>query len=290
MNTCEHEGEKMKYRKIKLTPELAKEWLGTMPEYQRSPSSLVVAEYAKDMAEGRWVAGTGDAFMFNKQKQMIDGQHRCLAVIESGVTIDAIVIDGLDDEVYLVLDKGRKRTAANSINGKNANARAAIAKALIALSNGIPLASIIGGNTSKKESPISATETAAVANDNESTISEILECYTQLKSANNGRFSALVATCLAAYAIEATGNIESFYAFCSDLAKPLQERPMVCTMARERASSFNVAKGKSKNAVLFAIYAVAFKNWMNDYTPTIIQTSTITNRINTIPVKRDWGL
>ena len=65
---------------------------------------------------------------------------------------------------------------------------------------------------------------------------------------------------------------------------------MVCTMARERASSFNVAKGKSKNAVLFAIYAVAFKNWMNDDTPTIIQTSTITKRINTIPVKRDWGL
>ena len=70
---------------------------------------------------------------------MIDGQHRCLAVIESGCTIKATVIDGLDDEVYLVLDKGRKRTAADTIGGKHANVRAAIAKAIIALDNGTPL-------------------------------------------------------------------------------------------------------------------------------------------------------
>ena len=288
---CEIRKDKtMKYKQIKLTPELAKEWLATMPEYQRSVSTLVVAEYAKDMAEGRWVEGTGDAIRFNKQGQMIDGQHRCLAVVESGTTIVVTVIEGLDDEVYLVLDKGRKRTAADTIGGKNANVRAAIAKSLIALASGTPVASIVGGNASKKNNPISATEAAEVAMTNEATVSQILECYVQLKSANNGRFSAPVATCLVAYAAELTGNMESFNKFCDDLIKPVQDRSVVCTMAREKASSFILSKGKSKNAMIFAIYAIAFRSWVSGNTPKIIQTSNITKDINSTPLKRDWNL
>ena len=280
----------MKYKQIRLTPELAREWLETMPEYQRSASAVVVAEYAKDMADGRWVEGTGDAIRFNKQGQMIDGQHRCLAVIESGISINVTIIEGLDDEVYLVLDKGRKRTAADAIGGKNANVRAAIAKALIALNNGTPVASILSGNTSKKNSPISATEAAEVAKNKEDVISQLLECYQQLKSANNGRFSAPVATCLAAYAIELNGSIESFYEFCSDLNKPVQQRPIVCTMAKEKAASFNLAKGKSKNTMIFAIFAIAYKNWSVGLDPKIIQTSSITKNPDAVALARDWGL
>lgn len=280
----------MNYKHIRLTPELAKEWLDTMPEYQRSASALVIAEYAKDMVDGRWVEGTGDAIRFNKQGQMIDGQHRCLAVIESGVSIMVTIIEGLDDEVYLVLDKGRKRTAADTIGGKNANVRAAIAKAMIALSNGMPVASILGGNSSKKNSPISATEAAEVAKRKEDTVSQILECYQQLKVANNGRFAAPVATCLVAYALELNGSIENFYEFCSDLNKPVQERPIVCTMAREKAASFSITKGKSKNTMIFAIFAIAFKNWASGITPKIIQTSLITKDTDAIALNRDWGL
>lgn len=280
----------MNHKQVLLTPELAKEWLNTMPEYQRRASSGVVAEYAKDMADGRWVEGTYDPIRFNKQNQMIDGQHRCLAVIESGVSVVVTLIEGLDDDVYPVLDKGRKRTAADSIGGKNANVRAAIAKALIALSNGVPAASILSGNTSKKSSPISATETIEVAKNKEYAISQLLDCYMQLKSANNGRFSAPVAVCLAAYAIERNGSIENFYEFCADLNKPVQERPVVCTMAREKAASFNLTKGKSKNAMVFAIYAIAYKNWVDGFTPKIIQTSAITKNIDAVALKRDWGL
>ena len=280
----------MDYRNIKLTPELAREWLDTMPEYQRGVSKRVVAEYAKDMTEGRWVEGTGDAIRFNKQGQMIDGQHRCLAVIESGVSIIVTIVDGLDDEVYLVLDKGRKRTAADTIGGKNANARAAIAKVLIILGNGDPLASAIGGQVSNKANPISATETAEYAKSHEEVISKICDCYLLLKAANSQRFSAAVATCLFAYAEEKSGSDESFYGFCIDLNKPVQERPTICTMAREKAANFNLTKGKSKNAMIFAIYAVAYQNWLKGETPKIIQSSGITRAINNVPVKRNWGL
>lgn len=280
----------MKYRKVKLTPELAAVWLDSMPEYQRKASDAVVAEYAKDMAEGRWVEGTGDAFRFNKQGQMIDGQHRCLAVIASGVSIWAIVFEELDDEVYLVLDKGRKRTVADVIGGKNASVRAAIARTLVALSDGVPLASVLSGNFSRKSNPISATEVAEAAKKKECVVSQISECFMFLKSANNGRFSASVATCLVAYAIEMTGSIESFAGFCDDLVKPVNERQMVCTMAREKASSFNLTKGKSKNVMIFAIYAISYKYWLHGETPKIIQTSSVTRNVNAVALKRDWGL
>lgn len=280
----------MNYKSIKLTPELAREWLDTMPEYQRGVSKNTVAEYAKDMEEGRWVEGTGDAIRFNKQGQMIDGQHRCLAVIKSGVSIMVTIIDGLDDEVYLVLDKGRKRSAGDTIGGKNANARAAIAKVLIILGNGDPLASAVGGQISNKDNPISATETAEYAKSHEEIISKILDCYMLLKAANNKRFSAAVATCLFAYAKEKSGSDESFYRFCIDLNEPVQERPTICTMAREKASNFNLAKGKSKNAMMFAIYVVAYQNWLKGETPKIIQSSGITRAINNVPVERNWGL
>lgn len=280
----------MRYRIVTLTPELAMAWLDSMPEYQRKPSDAVVAEYAKDMREGRWVEGTGDAFRFNKADQMIDGQHRCLAVVESGVTIKVIVIEGLDDEVYLVLDKGRKRTAGDAIGGKNANVRAACAKALIALENGTQLASILSGNTSSKNNPISATEIAEYALENEALVTSVVNCFAKLKAANSGRFSAPVATCLYAYAAEMTGNAETFGDFCHELVKPVQERQTVLTMAREKAASFNIVKGKSKNATLFAIFAIAFKNWLSGTTPRIIQTSAITKDPNVVPVRRDWAI
>ena len=64
---------------------------------------------------------------------------------------------------------------------------------------------------------------------------------------------------------------------------------MVCTMAREKASNFIISKGKSKNTMIFAVYAIAFKHWLNGTTPKIIQTSAITKDVNSVALKRDWG-
>lgn len=278
----------MNYRQIMLTPEIAEEWLGTMPGYQRKASAVVVAEYAKDMADGRWVANTGDAIRFNRQGQMIDGQHRCMAVVESGVPIPVILIEGLDDEVFMVLDKGRKRTAADSIGGKNANVRAAIAKAIIALDNGVPAASIVGGNQSSRKNPISATEAAEVAMLHDKSVSRILKCFMLFKSANRGRFSSAVATCLAAYVEERFGDMDTLYEFCVDLNKPTQDRPVICTMAREKAENFMLAKGAGKNTRVFAIYLIAYRHWLDGTVPKIIQPSGVAKRINSIPLKRNW--
>lgn len=279
----------MEIRNVLLTPEIAKEWLSTMPSYQRTPSKYTVTEYANDITNGRWVSGTGDAIRFNKQGEMIDGQHRCLAVIESGIAINVIVIDDLDNEVYMVLDRGKKRSAGDTIIAPNGNIRAAIAKCMIGLNYGVPIASLIGGNVSKKEHLISATEVAEFANKNEKAVSDIVSIYLNFKASQNGRFSTGVATVLISYAIKKTGTLESIKKFSEDLLLPVAERPVVCTMVRERSSSFTVAKGTNKNLPVFAIFLVGFDNWFGQKTPKILQTNNIAKNLNEIPVKRDWG-
>lgn len=279
----------MKYKTAKLTPDLAKVWLGSMPEYQRKPSAYTVAEYASDMESGRWVEGTGDAFRFDKQGQMIDGQHRCLAVIDSGVTITVTVIEDLDNEVYMVIDRGRKRNAGDAIKDKtNQNVRAAIAKALISLGNGTTATQVVGGNLSRKKNPISATEVAEFANEHEELVTRILHIYNNFKAANNGRVSTSVCVGLISAICEQTGTMESAEKFMEDLVKPVDERPVICTMAREKAASFTITKGKNKNIPMFAIYLVAFKHWASGTTPKIIQTSAITKDVNAVPMRRNW--
>ena len=46
---------------------------------------------------------------------MIDGQHRCEAVIESGVTVRMLVVKGLDPRSREVIDTGAKRTGGDAL-------------------------------------------------------------------------------------------------------------------------------------------------------------------------------
>ena len=74
----------------------------------------VVHRYAKQMQEGEWlVAHQGIAF--SKSGRGLDLQHRLLAVIKSGCTIQIMVSEGLDDRVFEVIDKHAKRSTSDSI-------------------------------------------------------------------------------------------------------------------------------------------------------------------------------
>ena len=280
-----------KIRKVKLTPELAAKWLETMPEYQRQAAKYTVDTYATDMMDNRWVEGTGDFIRFNTKGQMIDGQHRCLAVIRSGVTINVDVLEGLSDKVYFVLDKGKKRTVADTVGGKNSNARAAVAKTMILLGEGIPLRSILVNYGSKSVSSIATpVHTQEVMMFKAADIDRIMEGYVSLKIAGNGKVSAYVATCLASYAIEKTGSIDTFIAFCADMAKNVPERPDICTMVRDRLIGYKSSKERSKNVPVFSIYKVGFDNWLTspDVRINKLAWGQVSNNLNNIPLKRDW--
>lgn len=90
-----------------ITPEIAAAYLEHNMK-NRSLSSSTVNAYAADMRAGNWQLN-GEAIKFNKRGELIDGQHRLMAVVLSGVTISMVVIRDIDEDVN-VMDYGRKRS------------------------------------------------------------------------------------------------------------------------------------------------------------------------------------
>jgi hypothetical protein len=73
---------------IEVTPQLAKKWLTECHyEHQRPLKRTTIMHYAKEMLKGDFIPFTHLDFVINgKSKQLIDGQHRLSAVIESGIS------------------------------------------------------------------------------------------------------------------------------------------------------------------------------------------------------------
>jgi hypothetical protein len=73
-----------------------------------------VAAMAADMANGRWL-GDGSPYRVTRAGRLIDGQHRCAAVVRADVAIPAVLVTVDDDAVQLVLDTGKPRSLADQL-------------------------------------------------------------------------------------------------------------------------------------------------------------------------------
>lgn len=99
---------------VKVTPDLAHEWLG-FNTHNRSLRDRVVRAYAADMAAGNW-QWNGESIKFAKDGSLLDGQHRLAGIAESGVTVDMLVIRDLPNQVQETVDGGTKRSFADVLN------------------------------------------------------------------------------------------------------------------------------------------------------------------------------
>lgn len=97
-----------------VDPITAERWLSTNTN-NRPVSRDEVDRFARDMAAGRWQL-TGEAIKFDINGNILDGQHRLLAILKSGATIQTLVVFNLSSTAQTVMDTGRKRTAANALH------------------------------------------------------------------------------------------------------------------------------------------------------------------------------
>lgn len=102
---------KIKADVILVTVSMAKNWLSTMIENQRKPSSATVNKYADEMKNGKWEISS--ALSFDNEGRLIDGQHRLLAVIKSEVPTLFLIIGNLPSSSALKFDLGKNRTTQN---------------------------------------------------------------------------------------------------------------------------------------------------------------------------------
>lgn len=93
-----------------VTPSTARDWL-TYNTMNRPMSDRIVAKYAQQMADGKWLVN-GDTITF-ADDVLIDGQHRLAAVVKSGVTIPMIVVNDVVRDAFATKDTGKKRNGAD---------------------------------------------------------------------------------------------------------------------------------------------------------------------------------
>lgn len=92
-----------------INPETARNYLAANIYNNRRIQRDRVDAYAFDMAMGKW-CNNGTTITFDNQGRLIDGQHRLMAVIKSGATIQALVVRGVDDDAFKTIDVGQPRT------------------------------------------------------------------------------------------------------------------------------------------------------------------------------------
>ena len=98
---------------VTVSPKLAGEWLAANKK-NRNIAQNTVDLYARDMSAGEWHF-TGEPVKFDASGNLIDGQHRLMAVLRSGKTISFLVVRGLNSDAQALMDSGKKRSAADML-------------------------------------------------------------------------------------------------------------------------------------------------------------------------------
>ena len=143
-------GENMIVRQYieEISPERAAQLLENNFEDNRRISTSWVDELADAMKQGLFASLNGqNRIIIGDDGLLYDGQHRCLAIIKSGVTLPfEIAVSNSPREDFFTFDNGRIRRAGQFVGIKNANTACSIAKNLCAIENGtLPLASTLQG-------------------------------------------------------------------------------------------------------------------------------------------------
>lgn len=94
------------------TPDLARQILGGHRNI-RVVSNRHVEYLAGEMSAGRWRAN-GETIKFGPTGELVDGQHRLLAICRSGCTVEMLTVHGVSGEG---VDEGRRRIFSDMIFG-----------------------------------------------------------------------------------------------------------------------------------------------------------------------------
>ena len=114
----------------KITPEIATAILEQSKDIKNRVVNQGHVEWlASQMKAGKWILN-GECIILDDEDQLIDGQHRMWAVVESGATIETNVTRGADRKGFATIDTGSARTLGNVLGIVGERYAAALAAAL----------------------------------------------------------------------------------------------------------------------------------------------------------------
>jgi hypothetical protein len=95
-----------------ITPSIAKEMIKTNIGHNRTASQSHITHLAQQMRAGQWMLN-GAPIIIDESGNVIDGQHRLLAVIKSSCSIQSLIISGVESDSFMTIDTGMKRSPGN---------------------------------------------------------------------------------------------------------------------------------------------------------------------------------
>ena len=118
-----------------VTPTKAKAWL-LKNNKNRKLSQTTVNYYSSEFSAERWQE-TGESIKFFDDGEVADGQHRLMAIIQSGCSVTMLVVRGLAREAMYAIDTGKKRTVADILHlhsgVADSNVKCAAARQIVSL-------------------------------------------------------------------------------------------------------------------------------------------------------------
>jgi hypothetical protein len=99
----------------KITPDDAGRMLERNHLNLRPLNRRRVLQLAQIMKAGKWHI-THQGLAFDSENNILDGQHRLHAIVESGVTIEIQVTEGLEQDTFAVIDVGKPRGVADALS------------------------------------------------------------------------------------------------------------------------------------------------------------------------------
>lgn len=98
---------------ITVSPTDAAAWL-SCNQNNRPVRKNHVMFLAREIVEGNWQVN-GQAIVIADDEQVLDGQHRLMAIIEAGKAIQTLVVYGITPEAFRTIDTGAVRTGADAL-------------------------------------------------------------------------------------------------------------------------------------------------------------------------------
>ena len=91
-----------------ITPEVAQALLGRNTR-NRVISSASLSTLRRALRNGEW-RPNGEAVKIATNNDLLDGQHRLLAIVETGISMTTLVVTGLPPETQDTMDTGKSRS------------------------------------------------------------------------------------------------------------------------------------------------------------------------------------
>lgn len=113
---------------VTITPEMAEEMLKHNVA-NRKVNQANVNRIAADMITGNYKVN-GETIKISPNHEILDGQHRLLACIKSGVSFKSYIVYNVEREAVGTIDMGKGRSVADSLNVMGCNIKSGIIPAM----------------------------------------------------------------------------------------------------------------------------------------------------------------